>query len=313
VTSSLFVNVRAEANGLPYSPAGYLFAVDGTAYPGCPLPPQPSLDDGNGYWCGFASGAVGGLCNVQDGLYGSGCIGYPAATVPMGPSVTTGVVNLATAVEYVAQLYRQAHGSYAGLVLLFSGYSQGAMVTATYWVNYILSGPHAYLAPYVYRIYQFGDPYRCPGIAHGNALAGLSEDITTDGEQTGGIGGALDLTVAQSNLLAPDGKYVYNSCANQGDIYAACPVGSDPWTAIASAGRVGNLIFTEVQNPSFINTIAIAESLAVPVGMVEEIINGMIFAAQGTSAPHWQYGQQMDACINDALALGNSLPHQPGY
>lgn len=307
MTSSEFVAVRAALNGLQHNAAGYFFAVDGTAYPGAPFPPQPILDDGNGYWCGFASGMVGGLCNVADGLFSSGCIGYPASTIPMGPSVEAGVVSLAAAVEFAANSYRDIHGTYEGLVLLFSGYSQGAMVTATYWMQYVLNpaGQHSHLAPYVYRIYNFGDPYRTVGIAHGNALAGLPESIKTDGAETGGIGRGLNVPAACANLRAPDGKFIYNSCANKGDIYAACPSNS--------AGFVGNLIFNEVQYPSFVNTIKIAEALFVPVGMVEEIINGIKFAAEGTTAPHWLYGPQMDACIADALALGYSLPHQLGY
>lgn len=313
MTSSLFVNIRAELDGVPYSPAGCIFAVDGTAYPGAPVPPNPELDDGNGYWCGFASGMVGGASNVHDGLWASACIGYPAAVVPMQPSWMIGVVNLATAIEYYANLYYASHNnSYDGLALVLSGYSQGAMVVGWYWINYVLnpSGPHHYLAPFFYRIYQYGDPFRTPGIAHGNALAGLSESIITDGVETGGIGiSELYITPDQANLLAPDGKFIYNSCANQGDIYGACPTGTNP-KSIAGAGKTGYLIFEEIQNPSIINTLKIAEALLVPLGMVEEIINGMIFAAKGTNAPHWLYFPQMDACISDLLALGQSLPHQ---
>lgn len=313
MTSSIFaVQDRAGLSGVSYSPAGFIFAVEGTAYPGAPFPPVPQTNDGEGWWAGFASGIAGGLANQQDGLFTSSCVGYRAATVPMGSSVSEGVVYLATSVEFAVNLYHRQHGSYDGLVLLFTGYSQGAMVVANYWRNYILNpaGPHAYLAPYVFRLYQLGDPYRTPGIAHGNALAGLPESIKTDGEETGGIGGALDVSVEQSNLLAPDGQFIYCSCVNPGDLYAACPTGTDPWKSIAGPGKTGNLIFTEIQSPSIINTLKIAEALLVPIGMVEEIINGMVFAAKGTNAPHWQYFPQMVACINDALALGNSLPHQ---
>jgi hypothetical protein len=230
--------------------------------------------------------------------------------------VDTGVVNLATCVDFTAQQYYASHdNSYEGLVNLLSGYSQGAMVTATYWTKYVLdpNGPHAHLRDTFYRIYQFGDPYRTPGIAHGNAIAGLPESIKQDGQETGGISGKLDITVAEANLLAPDGNFIYCSCANPGDLYASSPVGLDPWTKIASPGKVGNLIYTEIQNPSFINTIKIAEAVGTPVGMVEEIINGAVFAAQGVNAPHWRYFPQMNACIGDALALGNSLPHESGY
>ena len=725
MTSSLFPAIRAAENGLEFAPAGWIFTVDGTVYPGAPAPPVPAFDNGVGGWAGFASGMVAGLANAQDGLWASACIGYPASVIPMGPSVTAGVVSLATSVEYATQLYYSQHGTFEGLALIFSGYSQGAMVVASYWTNYILNplGAHSHLAPYVYRLYQYGDPYRCfpagtlvrmsdgterciedvevgdfvvtaeggvgrvtqtssreetnrlatlkieghrhlrcttdhpiltkrgyvradqlttsdwvafpkylpesktyvsthehiyrygkvredvslnipdkieldedfgrliglylaegscirgnkgtrinldfnvderdtlvadvvrilarygataqvywhesrpnslkvslcsekwgrllsslcgvgcnqkqlhvdlaggpraflsavlygwldgdghlrrkswcgttvsrllamnmydiaqaldlkptlitrhrpgqqrewqvtltspqtpktldeyeriwgrgsvpgvsfhksyrgskkwrasiqhighkvelghfatqeeaasvvrryrvengllddqrgrtrhhlddhhvwrrlksvdftpfvgtvyditvpgddsfvaegvgvhncPGIAHGNALAGLSESITTDGVETGGIGGKLDLPPAISNILAPDGRYVYNSCANKGDIYAACPTGLDPWNNIAGAGKAGNLIFTEVQNLSLVNTLKIATALGSPIGVIEELINGMVFMAQGTNAAHWQYYPQMDACIQDALELGNSLPHK---
>jgi hypothetical protein len=317
VTSSIYdVNTLAQFNGLQYSPAAYFFAVDGTAYPNAPYPPTPALNDGTGAWSGFASGMWGGLANAQDGLFAGGCIGYPAAMVPMGPSVTAGVVALASAVEFAANLYAsQNGGSMAGFAYLLSGYSQGAMVTATYWLDYVLNpqGVHNYLAPYLWRIYQFGDPYRCPGIAYGNALAGLSQSILTDGVQSGGIGGPLDLTVAQTNTVAPDGHYVNNSCANPGDLYSAAPVGTNPWTEIAAAGEVGFRIFREVQNPTLINTLEIATALGTPIGMVEEIINGMSFFSQGTNAPHWHYFTQMDACIADALAVGQSLPYQSGF
>lgn len=56
MTSSLFVNIRAQLNGVAYSPAGLFVAVDGTAYPGAPAPPSPLLNDGTGFWSGFSSG-----------------------------------------------------------------------------------------------------------------------------------------------------------------------------------------------------------------------------------------------------------------
>jgi len=321
VTSSLFVNVRAAGNGLDYAPAGYFYAVDGTAYPGAPDPPAVILGDGTdgqgnpGTWSGFSSGIAGGLMNVQDGLWASRMIGYPAQTIPMGSSYATGAANLATSIQYDAANWYAQHGNMNGFVITMSGYSQGAMSVMSYFRNYVLnvSGAHAHLLPCFYRIYLFGDPFRCPGIAHGNALAGLSEDIEQDGVETGGIGGNLDYTPDIANMKAPDGAWLVNSCANHGDIYTAAPTGMNPWTAIASAGRVGNLIFREIQNPTFVNTIEIAAALFTPIGMVEEIINGLIFFAAGTNAPHWLYYPQMDACIGDMVSLGNSLPHRRGY
>lgn len=315
MTSSVaWCTVRSQMSGKPWIPAGYGFFVDGTAYPGTPGPPGILLDDGNGFWSGFSSGIAGGLANTQDGLFMSDLIAYDTTSpIPSNAARDRGIAALAAAVGARSGAYYRANGnSYAGLAIIISGYSLGAIITATYWLTYVLNpaGPHHYLAPYIYRIYQFGDPLRCPGIAHGNTLSGLPESIQQDGVETGGIGGKLDLTVEQSNLLAPDGKYIYNSCANKGDIYACSPIGTNPWTAPAGPGKVGNLIFQEVMSPSITNTIKIAEALGSPIGMVEEIVNGMTFLAQGTQAPHWLYYPQMLGCINDALALGQSLPNQ---
>lgn len=316
MTSSEFVGIRANWNGKPYKPAGYLFCVDGTAYPGTPGPPGILLDDGTGFWSGFSSGIAGGLANVADGLWASNLIAYNTVSpIPTNKARDAGIASLAASIGAVTDNYYRNNGnSYNGLVIAISGYSLGAIITGTYWQTYVLNptGPHHYLAPYIYRIYQFGDPLRCPSVAHGNALSGLPESIQQDGVETGGIGGKLDLTVAQSNLLAPDGKYIYNSCANKGDIYACSPIGLNPWTAPAGPGKVGNLIFQEVMSPSITNTLKIAEALGSPIGMVEEIVNGMTFLAEGTSAPHWLYMPQLLGCINDALALGNSLPHELG-
>lgn len=302
-------------NGLPYSPAGAFFAVEGTVYPGAPAPPVMLLNNGTGYWCGFSSGIAGGLANTADGLWASFLIGYPALTVPMWPSVQIGRQNLVSAIQMYAANYSATHGgSHEGMVLVISGYSQGAMVTDQVFVLDFLSptGILHPLLPYLYRMYNFGDIFRTPGIAHGNALAGLAESIKADGVETGGIGGPLDLTVEQSNMLAPDGKYLVMSCANYGDIYTACPVGLTPWTKLASAGKTGNLFFKIIMQPTFVDVLSAVKVLGMPIGAIEEMINGLKFAAQGTNAPHWLYFPQMLACINDMLALGSSLPHMAG-
>lgn len=312
MTSSLYVEICAAKYGVPYSPAGLFAAVDGTVYPGAPAPPYPIRDDGNGYWCGFSSGIAGGLMNVADGLWASSLCGYPAVVTPMWPSVQIGRTNLAYAIKMYADWYFKDHGTYEGLVLTMSGYSQGAMVTNQVYVLDFLApdGALHYLLPYLYRMYNFGDIFRTPGVAHLNALAGLPESIMTDGVETGGIGGKLDLTPDQSNMLAPDGNYIVMSAANYGDIYTCCPVGTNPWTKIASAGNIGNTFFKIVMQPTFIDVISVAKVILHLGGSFEEMINGLRFAAEGTNAPHWHYFPQMNAAITDMLKLGNSLPHQ---
>ena len=309
MTSSLFVNVRAQANGRPYSPAGLIVAVDGTAYPGAPFPPVP------GSGAGFSSDLVGGLIAAQDGLWDSVCIGYPASVFPMWPSVQVARGYVVQTLASYAARYRASNGGYAGLAILLSGYSQGSMVMDQVWTQDILpdTGVLHYLLPYVYRIYNFGDPFRCPGIAHGNELAGQPLPPLVYGQITGGIGGPQDLTPAQTNVLAPDGRPVVCSFVNGGDLYADAPTGYSPWTVMPQVERVEYNIFQIVQHATFINVISLAEDLLMPIGTIEGIINAGNFFAQGTNAPHWQYQAAMGAAIQDALALGNSLPHESGY
>lgn len=306
MTSSFFdVQTLAELNGVEYKPAGAIFAVDGTSYIGAPGIPPPGA--------GFSSDLVYSLMGIQDGLWASYLIPYPAITFPMGPSVDAGVANLSAALLSYAGSYYAANQTYDGMVIVLSGYSQGAMVTGKVW-RLILDPTSnlGFLKDYVYRIYQFGDPYRCPGIAHGNELAGQPLPPEVDSVVTGGIGGPEDLTPDESNVLAPDGHYVLCSFVNPGDLYADCPTGDNPWEDYdeAQAGAVEYSIFKVVQNATFIDVISVAADLFMPVGMVEAIINGLTFLAQGAAASHYHYEEAQAAAVQDCLALGNSLPHQ---
>lgn len=307
----LWPAIRANKQGRDYRPAGAIFAVDGTVYPGAPGPPVPILDNGTGWWSGFSSGIVGGLSNIADGLWATFCIGYPAATVPMWPSVQIGRGNLKLSIKNYANWHVRTYGSLKGLAILLTGYSQGSMVVDQVWVSDILAqdGELHELLPYVYRSYQFGHIFRTPGICHGNELANLPMPAKLNGEVTGGIGGALDLTAAQTNYIAPDGQPVVMSCNNDGDIYGGCPVGLDPWKHLASPGKTGNRFFKIIMQPTAAD---IAETGLVALnlwGSIQEMVNALKFAAEGTNAPHWLYFPAMDACITDALNLGMSLPH----
>ena len=87
MTSSLFVDTRAQLSGEVYRPAGVIIAVEGTAYPGCPGPAVDDPGRRHRLLVGFASALVGGLCNAQDGLWDSYLVPYGAATIPMWPTV----------------------------------------------------------------------------------------------------------------------------------------------------------------------------------------------------------------------------------
>ena len=315
MTSSIpMLMVQQKLAGRSWRPAGYFYAVDGTAYPGAPAVPLPIINDGTGTWSGFSSGMVGGMINVRDGLWASRCIGYEATTIPMWPSVQQGRANLIAAIKADAAAYLAANGTYAGLVITGSGYSQGSMVWDQVWVEDILSptGVLHYLLPYVYRIYQFGHVFRTPGIAHGNALIGSPESITQNGVESGGIGGTLDLTVAQTNYLSPVGTPVIYSCANHGDIYTCSPMGTQPWSisTMASQGKTGYIFFRIIMDPTFLDVVEAVEVLEHPIDSIEEGFNAAQFFSEGVNAPHYQYYPQMLGCITDVMNLGESLPHQ---
>jgi hypothetical protein len=133
--------------------------------------------------------------------------------------------------------------------------------------------------------------------------------MPVDGVETGGIGAALDLTVDQTNYAAPDGNPVIYSCANPGDIYSCCEVGTNPWTDIAPEGFIADIFYKIVMQPTFVDVIETVEVLEHPLAGIVELFRVMQFFAEGVNAPHYEYFPQMDACITDALALGNSLPH----
>ena len=210
-------------------------------------------------------------------------IGYPAAVTPMGPSVLAGR----------AEVNRQISARPVGTPLFLSGYSQGAIVTGQVWAYDILSpaGIHHDRLPDVKGIINFGDPLRCPGVAHGNEVAGQPVPKTLDGVTTGGIAGPADLTPDQT----PD---FLLSCALDGDLYASAPVGDDPWHHEAQAGRVETSVYNVIQKATILDLLQVAEDLFVPIGLVEAIINGLTFAAAGTNAPHWKYGPFVPAMVD---------------
>ena len=309
MTTGLWPDIRASLDGVFRKPVGAIFCVDGTIYPGAPNPPDPARDDGNGLWSGFSSGIAGGLMNLADGLWDYVGIGYSAQTIPMWPSVQEARHKLIAAIRLYAANYHGQWGHYPAIVM--TGYSQGSMATDQVWVLDMLApgGELHDLVGCVYRIYQFGHIFRTPGIAHGNALAGLPESIKDHGVETGGIGLELDLTVEQTNYAAPDGRPVVHSCANKGDLYSACSVGIDPWHKPAKEGKVGRIFMKIIMQPTLAAIISTAQVLGEPIEAIFELFHTMSFFAQGMNSPHYMYFPQMVACINDMVALGNALAH----
>jgi hypothetical protein len=316
MTSSLFVDVVADKSGYVRRPAGVVIAIEGTSYPGFdPVngnnPPSMILNDGTGFWSGFASGMVGGVCNLQDGLVDSYLLPYKAPTVPMWPGVQEAREKTVAFLLWYAPAYKEKWGDYPAI--WGDGYSQGSMAWDQVWTLDILpaDGRLHFLLPYVWRIYQQGHVFRSPGIAWGNALIGQPQSIKVDGVESGGIGTSMDLTPEQTNYPAPDGKPVITSCALSGDIYTCCPTGTNPWTAPAPEATAGVTFEKIIMQPTLADILSVIKVLGNPWASILEMFNAMKFFAAGPNAPHYQYYPHMVGCINDCYQSALSLPHFP--
>lgn len=204
-----------------------LVSVNGTGSPG-------PLDWGFDSEIGF--NVTNPWFNINTQLWGPyaqiidwGPVGYPAATLQMGASTQTGVVNGMAMVNNPA---------YADHNIILTGYSQGAMVTDFMWRDHLMGTRRG---DDVIGIVNFGDPMRAPGICNGNVHAGFPVPKPLDGFTTGGIAGPGDLTRAQT----PD---FLMSCNNDADLYGSAPVGDNPWTAESAVGHDETMMFNLIQN-----------------------------------------------------------------
>lgn len=153
-------------------------------------------------------------------------VSYPAQLAAMGPSVKQGVDEL-------VRLISDIPGTFA-----FIGYSLGAVVSCKVWRDEILN-PAGRLHDRLDDIFAhvtFGNPMRCPGWANGNGLANLPPIVDEFGYQTGGIAGPDDLTPWQTMWWHAD-------FAKNGDLYACCPTGPDPWSNEAPPGEMETAIY----------------------------------------------------------------------
>jgi len=304
-------SIRPKLSGRRYQPSGGLFVVEGTVYPGAPNDPTFITDDGNGYWCGFASGAAGGVTNRADGLWHTEGIGYPALTTPMWASAMTGRANLSTRVNAFMQSFYLAFGFFPPIITI--SWSQGDIAAMLWWTLDVLptTGKDNWMLPYVRRMYSYGQPIRCPGVSFGDQIAGLPGPGTQNGQITGGVGGPQDLTPAQANVLDPggSGRPVIHGFNNHGDLYGAAPVGATPWAKMPAVGAVEYSFFKIIMDPTFGDVLEVGLDLLHPIADIEAGWNTMKFFAAGGNAPHFQYGPAMDWVVNDAVELGLSLPH----
>lgn len=221
---------------------------------------------------------------------------YPAATFPMEPSINALREGVNSQIASVPK----------GTPIALSGYSQSAIAIGEVWAYDILdpNGIHHDRLDDVLGVVNFGEPIRCPGVANGNLVAGLPVTPPEDGFTSGGIAGPRDLRPEQT----PDH---YLSCALDGDLYAACPVGDDPWGNEALVGQIETAIYDFVLSGDLLEGIEviikrISQMFLAPVDFVwahfQAIVNGISFAAAGPSAAHWQYGPFVPSLTDWLLA-----------
>jgi hypothetical protein len=309
MTSSLFASsIRPNKWGKTYSPAGVYIPVNGTG--------DPSPFDTYNQLGSFASDVGQLLMQEQDGLWAYQPIGYEAAVENMEQSYTDAANQIIAALGGPPCASYQAEVYDSGPVVL-GGYSQGTCAINLVWHQAVFPADgvlHRRIDDFMFLL-NFGDVNRCAGIANGNAYQGIPAPKEVDGLPSGGIaqstGSApVNLTEAESTYVNPTnplGLPVVMSWALDADIYGSSSQGP--------AGKVGKSIMKVVFVTGFGEVVEVVLDLEYPVGILMEILRAAGFFAANTSAPHWQYANA--GCVASAaqlmLALGNSLPHAPGF
>lgn len=224
---------------------------------------------------------------------------YPASVGPLiggGPAMGTSVqMGVDSGVSLLGGAPPISAGDpvYATGPIGLWGYSQGAICSSHLWRDEVLSPTgrlHNRLSDVIAHV-TFGNPCRSPGVANGNAndKSGLyGPSPLRDGQVTGGISGPDCLTAAQTPSWQYD--YIWLGLDNGAtELYTGAPIGSNPWTAEAGQGWIGTLVYNAIQKGTFTSVVEVAEALGKPVDMIEEIWNGITFAAKGPNADHFDY------------------------
>lgn len=311
---NLMPQIRALETGTIWQPAGGLFALEGTVYPGAPNDPVPLTD--NHYegeqWSGFASGVVGAVINIEDGLVHCECVGYPALTANMGASAAIGAYNLAIRIDAFAKAFYAQFGFYPPIWI--DTWSQGAWAFALFWRTYVLpeTGLLHYMMDYIASVYNFGDVFRRSGTSRGNDYGGFPAPGTVDGDVDGGIAGPEQLTQAETDIISKiDGRYVIKSFNRHGDLYGDAPMGADPKTKMPAAGIVEYSYFKDIEKTGVWSIIVnFMGGVLHIVGDAEALTNVIKFFGAGSNAPHYQYWPEMTWVANDIVQMARALPHQ---
>jgi hypothetical protein len=241
-------------------------------------------------------------------------IGYPAAVTNMEASYTNAVDQIVAALggppcpDYQAPVYDSGP-------FVLSGYSQGSCATNVVFSQYLFpeDGLLHHRLNDCLSVVNFGDVFRCAGIAAGNVHQGIPLPAMKDGTTTGGIaqstGAApLNLTEAESTYVNPNnplGLPTIFSYALAGDLYGSSPQGA--------AGAVGKSIMEVIFTTTFGNIVRVLGDLAHPIGIFEEAANAIGFFSEAGEigvggypvAAHWQYANA--GCVADAAQYLRAL------
>lgn len=221
---------------------------------------------------------------------------YPAATFPMGPSVTAGVQSLIylTTGETYPGFSVTPGQTYGENSLVLIGYSQGAMVVVQF-IQWCYQFNRMDILSRIVTVAVLGNPQRLEGFASGNEFAGWPLPGTTDGAATGGIAqasnsnGPTNITIEQMQPQLPTpvthfwGDFVNTDDADDGatELYANAPQNG--------VGTVEQSIFNLVQNFDLATAWGLAQDLGHPLNDILAIFNGFLFLAAQGAADHYTY------------------------
>jgi len=199
-------------------------------------------------------------------------IGYPAAPVPMGPSIAAGRAELVNQIE----LWRTRIES-AGCALI--GYSQGAIVVSETYLQDIRpeTGRLHWALPHIRAAVTFGNPCRERGKVWPDAGGKPSAP---------GRGGVTP-------VLMDNTPPWWRDYAHAGDLYADCPAdeSGEDRTAIWQVIRDGNLTRgpdSLVRQVLELTGAVDASSSAEAIGAVKAMLDALVFFGRQTG-PHVNY------------------------
>jgi hypothetical protein len=175
-------------------------------------------------------------------------------------------------------------------------YSQSAILGSHWWRDDVLapSGALHHRQDDVLFVITEGNPLRAPDTANGNDDAGWGPSPQKDGAPTSGIAGPADCLTPAQTTEGIFYDYVWLGGDNgQTELYTA-----NPWNDASGAGKVGTLVYNAVVDQTFGTVVSVIDALGEPVGMVEEIYNGLTFLFAQNNADHFSYD------ITPMIALG---------